>query len=198
MTINAPKSILKNTQEHAAAAAATAPHRDEHGLTWDEANIAVTESQKDSTMKVTEPKTPYVKYNAETPTLTQRSADTVENINDIPGLSLDGQRSPSSPSSTNHSSRSASFSLPPEHMDDVRSELHEQRIVNAGADDDDDVPEAETEEDVEKHKVFKNKRGKHYSNEAEAMRKAAELIANEDDDDENGEVANANGTGAAH
>ena len=51
MTINAPKSILKNTQEHAAAA----PHRDEHGLTWDEDNIAVTESQKDSTMKVTEP-----------------------------------------------------------------------------------------------------------------------------------------------
>ena len=34
------------------------------------------------------------------------------------------------------------------------------------------------------------------------MRKAAELIANEDDDDdengENGEVANTNGTGAAH
>ena len=92
---------------------------------------------------------------------TERSADTVENINDIPGLSLDGQRSPSSPSSTNHSSRSASFSLPPEHMDDVRSELHEQRIVNAGADDDDPEAEAETEEDVEKHKVFKNKRGKH-------------------------------------
>ena len=46
-------------------------------------------------------------------------------------------------------------------MDDVRSELHEQRIVNAGADDDDPEAEAETEEDVEKHKVFKNKRGKH-------------------------------------
>lgn len=42
------KSILKNTQ-------AEQQHRDDHGLTWDEENIAVTEAQKDSTMKVTEP-----------------------------------------------------------------------------------------------------------------------------------------------
>ncbi|EIM22435.1 hypothetical protein WALSEDRAFT_16947 [Wallemia mellicola CBS 633.66] len=53
-----PKSILKNTQGDNS-------QKEDHGLTWDEENIAVTESQKDSTMKVTEPKTPYVKYNAE-------------------------------------------------------------------------------------------------------------------------------------
>lgn len=35
-------------------------------LQWDEANIALTEIQKDSLMKITEPKTPYVRYNAET------------------------------------------------------------------------------------------------------------------------------------
>jgi hypothetical protein len=34
-------------------------------LQWDEANIALTELQKDSQMKITEPKTPYVRYNAE-------------------------------------------------------------------------------------------------------------------------------------
>lgn len=85
----------------------------------------------------------------------------MENINDIPGLSLDGQRSPSSPSSTNPSSRSASFSLPPEHIDDVRSELRgEQRIVNAGTEDEHEHGE-ETEQDVEKHKDFQKKRGKH-------------------------------------
>jgi protein phosphatase inhibitor 2 len=35
-------------------------------LQWDEENLALTEIQKDSLMKITEPKTPYVRYNAET------------------------------------------------------------------------------------------------------------------------------------
>ena len=34
-------------------------------LQWDEENLALTEIQKDSLMKITEPKTPYVRYNAE-------------------------------------------------------------------------------------------------------------------------------------
>ena len=38
-------------------------------LQWDEDNIAATEIQKDSLMKITEPKTPYVRYNAETDTI---------------------------------------------------------------------------------------------------------------------------------
>lgn len=35
-------------------------------MRWDEANLEITEAQKDSTMKVDEPKTPYVRYNSET------------------------------------------------------------------------------------------------------------------------------------
>jgi protein phosphatase inhibitor 2 len=38
-------------------------------LQWDEENLALTEIQKDSLMKITEPKTPYVRYNAETDTI---------------------------------------------------------------------------------------------------------------------------------
>lgn len=37
-----------------------------YSLTWDEKNLQETEIQKDSLMKITEPKTPYVRYNAET------------------------------------------------------------------------------------------------------------------------------------
>lgn len=37
-----------------------------YSLQWDEENLALTEAQKDSQMKITEPKTPYVRYNAET------------------------------------------------------------------------------------------------------------------------------------
>jgi protein phosphatase inhibitor 2 len=40
--------------------------RGDHTLTWDEQNIALHEVQKDSTMKINEPKTPYVRYNPET------------------------------------------------------------------------------------------------------------------------------------
>lgn len=35
-------------------------------MRWDEANLELTEAQKDSTMKVDEPKTPYVRYDPET------------------------------------------------------------------------------------------------------------------------------------
>jgi hypothetical protein len=38
-------------------------------LQWDEENLALTEIQKDSLMKIMEPKTPYVRYNAETDTV---------------------------------------------------------------------------------------------------------------------------------
>ncbi|KAI8373006.1 uncharacterized protein BYT42DRAFT_500886 [Radiomyces spectabilis] len=35
-------------------------------LTWDEANLQLTEAQKNATMKVDEPKTPYIRYNPTT------------------------------------------------------------------------------------------------------------------------------------
>ena len=36
------------------------------GLKWDEANLEMNEEQKDSTMKIDEPKTPYIRYDPET------------------------------------------------------------------------------------------------------------------------------------
>lgn len=41
----------------------------DRSLQWDEENLALTEIQKDSLMKITEPKTPFVRYNAETDTV---------------------------------------------------------------------------------------------------------------------------------
>jgi len=58
-------------------------------LTWDEENLAETEIGKDSLMKITEPKTPYVRYNAE--------LDTVENMNEIPSFDLNRNQSSTSP-----------------------------------------------------------------------------------------------------
>lgn len=47
-------------------------------LKWDEDNLMITEAQKDSTMKISEPKTPYIHYNSET--------DEVMNIDGIDGI----------------------------------------------------------------------------------------------------------------
>ncbi|KAG0303301.1 hypothetical protein BGZ98_006798, partial [Dissophora globulifera] len=52
------KGILKKTTN-------PQPQPDENAprLKWDEENLTITEAQKDSTMKIDEPKTPFVYYN---------------------------------------------------------------------------------------------------------------------------------------
>lgn len=65
-------------------------------LQWDEENLALTELQKDSQMKITEPKTPYVRYNAELDEVeggtylypSRRIAHLIHNHADIPDFSL--------------------------------------------------------------------------------------------------------------
>jgi len=193
-----PKGILKNAPQP--------PGTPSHSLQWDEENLALTEIQKDSLMKITEPKTPYVRYNAET--------DEVEG--EIPRFDLDDHYIPpsggnehgsphmsvsstgadtSGPSSrrtsisslgrsgslsgrsgSGNSSRSTSFSLP----GDVRQEIK----VDGG----DPGEEVEVEEEMDaetaaKHAAFVRARGRHYSNEAEAMRRAAQLMDEDEDED---------------
>ncbi|KIK94849.1 hypothetical protein PAXRUDRAFT_827587 [Paxillus rubicundulus Ve08.2h10] len=194
-----PRGILKNAVPQAT--------QQQHSLQWDEDNIALTEIGKDSLMKITEPKTPYVRYNAET--------DEVEG--DIPDLHLGaraGSPASCSPRSTSPtsmvasgpssrraslssvgrnssgrsgsatSSRSTSFNLPNE----ARGEF-----VDSGKREPGDEIETEEEMDEEttaKHAAFVRARGRHYSNEAEAMKKAS-LLMDEDDDD--GAAADAEG-----
>jgi len=188
-----PKGILKNAVPQPAG-------QQQHSLQWDEANIALTEIQKDSLMKITEPKTPYVRYNAET--------DEVEGDYDIPDFHL-GERasfpstvspraeSPASmvasgPSSRRASlssvgrnssgrsgsatsSRSTSFNLPNEARGEIRA-------VDAEPGDEVETEEMD-EEAAAKHAAFVRARGRHYSNEAEAMKKASSLMDDEDDDE---------------
>ncbi|GLB34145.1 putative protein phosphatase inhibitor 2 (IPP-2) [Lyophyllum shimeji] len=193
-----PKGILKNAPPQ--------PGTPSHSLQWDEENLALTEIQKDSLMKITEPKTPYVRYNAET--------DEVEG--EIPKFDLDGHYIPpshdaepgspqmsvsstgantSGPSSRRTSisslgrsgsvsgrsgsaasSRSTSFSLPNEARREIRADEREPG-------EEVEVEEEMDEEAAAKHAAFLRARGRHYSNEAEAMKRAAQLM-DEDDDEE--------------
>ncbi|KAH0840244.1 hypothetical protein J3R83DRAFT_1251 [Lanmaoa asiatica] len=186
-----PKGILKNAVPQPAG-------QQQHSLQWDEANIALTEIQKDSLMKITEPKTPYVRYNPET--------DEVEG--DIPDLHLGASanspgsvssraesptsmmasgpssrraslssigRNSSGRSGSATSSRSTSFNLPNEAKGEIRA-------LKADSGDEIEVEEMD-EEAAAKHAAFVRARGRHYSNEAEAMKKAALLMDDEDDDE---------------
>jgi len=199
-----PKGILKNASGSG----------NQHNLQWDEENLALTEIQKDSLMKITEPKTPFVRYNALT--------DEVEG--EIPNLDLGGRYSapssnPTSPTLTSspvdgnlsgpssrrtslsstgrptgsgsgrsgsaNSSRSTSFNLPTEAKGAITAD---------GGDPGEEVEfeEEMDEETAAKHAAFIRARGRHYSNEAEAMKRAAKLMEEDDEatpDSESGDVS---------
>jgi len=204
-------------------------------LQWDEENLALTELQKDSLMKITEPKTPYVRYNAETDTVESGTripsflTSPLTNLHtlkpnprfrpiplatpDIPGLDLSGHQALPSPivraqspvsstgadhsgpssrrtslssasgrpsvsgrSGSGSSSRSTSFNLPGEARGEIvgaRGERGEEV----------EVEEEMDEETAAKHAAFVRARGRHYSNEAEAMKRAQRLMEEEDDEE---------------
>ncbi|KAG9094219.1 hypothetical protein FRC06_011027 [Ceratobasidium sp. 370] len=212
-----PKGILKN--------ALPSPGLSNTRLTWDEENLALTEVQKDSLMKITEPKTPYVRYNAET--------DEVEGFSNVPAFDLDGRpgRSSSaevaqSPSTSippvpedspappvppvplsrkssgaseppPMSSRRTSFTTPPvpgrtgsasgsssRSTSFLAGDRGEVRNMEGQHGERGEVEEDEMdEESAEKHAAFIKARGRHYSNEAEAMKRAQQLMAQDDDDE---------------
>ncbi|GAA6025608.1 hypothetical protein JCM11491_001427 [Sporobolomyces phaffii] len=202
-TSAAPRGILKNAHPSSSTATATATASaapPSHGLAWDEANLSLNEVQKDSTMKITEPKTPYVRYNAET--------DEVMDLDKIPGFEL-GQTSLGSPppstaaSSLDGTSRRGSEGsekmVRVERTNSFNSERAAAALEPSGGamhldaaaataaatteppSDDDEPADEETKEH---RKQFAQKRGRHYSNEAEAMKRAQALMANEADDDD--------------
>jgi len=155
-------------------------------------------------MKITEPKTPYVRYNAETdqvegdipnldlggrysapnsnpgsPILTTSPIDASEPSSRRTSLSSTGGRPSTSVSGrsasvhSSTSSRSTSFSLPL----DAKGEINTERRDRG---EEVEFEEEMDEETAAKHAAFVRARGRHYSNEAEAMKKAAKLIAEDE------------------
>ncbi|KAG2128990.1 hypothetical protein DEU56DRAFT_818266 [Suillus clintonianus] len=189
-----PKGILKN-------AAPQQPGSQTHSLQWDEENLALTEIQKDSLMKITEPKTPYVRYNAETdqfegdiPSLDLggRVPSPIEYISSSPrsvsptGADTSGPSSrrtslssagrPSSRrSASTASSRSTSFNLPSEAKAEIRA-------IQGNPGEEVETEEEMDEEAAAKHAAFVRARGRHYSNEAEAMKRAAKMMDDEEEE----------------
>ncbi|SGY35690.1 BQ5605_C002g01792 [Microbotryum silenes-dioicae] len=184
------RGILKNSNSTTRAATSNG-----NALVWDEGNLALNELQKDSTMKISEPKTPYVRYDAET--------DTVMDLDKIPGFELgqadavaegDDPTLPvhTTPPSPGTSSRRGSESNSRRGSESSEKMVKVERPSSAHGEDDDnddDDDELADEETLAHRKQFAQKRGGHYRNEAEAMKRAQAMLAEEDDDSSDPDVA---------
>ncbi|KAI4596847.1 hypothetical protein KJ359_005191 [Pestalotiopsis sp. 9143b] len=146
-------------------------------LKWDEANLYLTEQERTSTMKITEPKTPYAKHYSPS----EDDDDEFESSHsEIPGLSL-GEPEEEIPeneeSSTGRKSRV--------HVNDEdATPLHDADADMLGM----------TPEEREKHRRFEQLRKKHYEmSEAVGLLGHPEVVDEEMEDDDDGDAKDGEG-----
>ncbi|KAK9425969.1 putative Glc8 protein [Seiridium unicorne] len=147
-------------------------------LKWDEANLYLTEQERTSTMKITEPKTPYAKHYS--PSEDDDDEDLDGSHSEIPGLSL-GEPEEEVPE------------------DDFAAAGRKQSKVHVSDEDATPLHDADadmlgmTAEEREKHRRFEELRKKHYEmSEAVGLLGHPEVVDEEmedddDDDDRQGE-----------
>jgi len=154
-------------------------------LKWDEANLYLTEQQRDSTMKITEPKTPYAKQydptedeqeveaiNAEelmVDELDEMKGKKATSVEEIPGLDLGEPEESLQHAQTPESERRVI--VDPEVVGDEGRHGEEPLDMSA--------------EEREKHKKFEEARKKHYEmkNVKNLLGHPEELDLDEEDDD---------------
>lgn len=143
----------------------TSVHPDENSprLKWDEANLYLTEQQRDSTMKITEPKTPYAKQYD--PTEDEAEIEML-NAEELKVDELDGE-----PKSRKRIDEIPEFDLGEPELETRNSHTpeSEKRVIveedaesEAGRHHDGDEFPHLTPEEREKHRQFEEMRRKHY------------------------------------
>ncbi|KAF1918648.1 hypothetical protein BDU57DRAFT_511361 [Ampelomyces quisqualis] len=166
---------------------AASPHLDENNpqLKWDEANLYLNEQNRDSTMKIDEPKTPYVKQ--------YDPAEDEEEVEMLDAEQLQVDELDSKPKQKPRVEEIPEFDLgEPEVRARAESQTpeSEKRVMvedDPAADDGyhgELLPNA-TEEEREKHRRFEELRKKHYE-----MRNVKDLLGHPEDDDDDDQDAN--------
>lgn len=174
-----PRGILKNARTVAPPPPAQPAAAQAH-LHWDEHNLEEHEHEREHATRMTidEPKTPFVHSAAVPP---------VEDDNFSLGAPVAGGVAPaalderlrhvadaSDPVAANTRANAGSHLTGAERSDAYR----ERRTSSPAADDE---PAAMDQETRAKHAEFSEKRHRHYGNEAQALKLAASLAAEEDD-----------------
>jgi protein phosphatase inhibitor 2 len=150
-------------------------------LKWDEANLYLTEQERSSTMKITEPKTPYAKHYdpTEDPSddegghiVTPMDVDELDRIDGVEGSHAHAHRK-------RHAGEDEipglSLGEPEEAVPDVEFEKRPRAVhVNSsgsGHGEEEDETLGMTPEELEKHRRFEAMRKKHYE-----MKNVANLL----------------------
>lgn len=154
-------------------------------LKWDEANLYLTEQQKSSTMKITEPKTPYAKrYNPFEDEAEMKTLDTEHLLVD----ELDAVRAEAGEGSSSAAKRTCGrgFAMPDQDIPDLELGEPEEAVPGKGSHSpkqvvvkDDPMAdhhgegegELESPKDEEKHRKFQEMRRRHYE-----MKEVANLL----------------------
>lgn len=148
-------------------------------LTWDEANLYLTEQEKNSTMKITEPKTPYApRY------------DPSEDADDLAMLDAEESEATNGGRVAVGGSRSRVEDIPSLDIGSAEQEMavdetHTRRKVSVGngPQAEDEETGSKTPEEEAKHKKFERMRREHYGGAAAALRRPS-LENKETGDDE--------------
>jgi protein phosphatase inhibitor 2 len=174
-------------------------------LKWDEANLYLTEQERTSTMKITEPKTPYAKHYDPTEDPSDDDEDPMGGSgtvnpdarpraeDDIPGLSL-GEPEEALPSPPPQAASASDPAAPVRPANKARSDsasgsdksVHVDDHAHTHSADDDDELAGLSPEEREKHRKFEQMRKRHYE-----MKNVAQLLGNPeglpDEDEEDDE-----------
>ncbi|KAF1343747.1 hypothetical protein EJ07DRAFT_186389 [Lizonia empirigonia] len=153
------------------------PHQDEISpqLKWDEANLYINEQNRDSTMKIDEPKTPYAKQ--------YDPAEDEEEIEMLDARDLTVDELDAKPRRKNRVEDIPEFDLgEPELRERGESQTPEsEKRVLVDPDEDKgyhgELPPNATQEEREKHRKFEELRKKHYE-----MRNVKDLLGHAEDD----------------
>ncbi|KAJ3017990.1 hypothetical protein HKX48_003240 [Thoreauomyces humboldtii] len=154
-----PKGILKHAEDTPAAP---------RGIKWDEDNLMITEAGKGATMKITEPKTPYIHY---------------DSANDLL-LGSSGSVPPMELSSAIDDAKAIQDTT---SRSDTDSQSSSRRRVSVNEwDDSDDEEENMDPEEMARHKKFEELRASHYD-----MKRALQSGKKEEEDlsDEGGDTS---------
>ncbi|KAF8934739.1 hypothetical protein CPC16_000340 [Podila verticillata] len=159
------KGILKKP-------AATQPTEQAPRLKWDEENLIITEAQKDSTMKIDEPKTPYVHYNHE--------LDRVMDMDEV--FALDGPKKKHAALAHTPPVPSYFKGLPDEDEDEDEDDDRDRDEEPEEWQDSDEEDEQDEHKKVD-HDKFAKMRAEHYKMK-EAIHLGHQLVEEEEDEDD--------------